>query len=222
MLLVLDPYHLSDPLFVTGLARDLAARGEGAVLVHGSAERGERALEALGVVPEPHDGAWVVTDEEQAEAVERATRTFNREIVHELNEAGVASTRVMGADRGLLKVDEGAVIATNTAWLRTLVDQGVVAVVASLVASADGDALREVAAAAAAAALAEAMVQPVTVLLRTGLLDDAPAVSLQSERDRFGDPDAVGRLLARGVEVRAVPRGAVRNPGQEIGKSVLT
>ncbi len=97
--LFLDPYFLGDPLFLPGLARDLAARGEGMVLVHGSGERGERALEAQGLFPTAIDGVWHTDSDEARAAVERATRELNRQIAAELNEAGVASIRATGRSR---------------------------------------------------------------------------------------------------------------------------
>lgn len=220
--LLLDAYHLGDPLFLTGLARDLAARAGGAVLVHGSGERGERALESLGLLPEAVGGAWATATDEEAAAVERATRALSREIVHELNEAGVASVRALGADRGLLKRVEGGVEAGKTAWLQTLVGQGVVVVVASLVAGADGGPLAEADPAAAAAALADALDEPVTVLLKKGLGGAGEAVSLAAPPTRaaLGDPDAAGRLVALGAHVLAVPRGALRDAGGAAGVQV--
>ncbi|MDT7857348.1 hypothetical protein RQM47_11915 [Rubrivirga sp. S365] len=215
MVLLLDAYHLGDPLFLTGLARDLAARAGGAVLVHGSGERGERALESLGLLPEAVGGAWATATDEEAAAVERATRALSREIVHELNEAGVSAVRALGADRGLLKRSGGGVVAGKTAWLQTLVGQGVVAVVASLVAAADGGPLAEADPAAATAALAGALEEPVTVLLKKGLPSGGGAVSLAAPPTRaaLGDPDGAGRLVASGARVVALPKGALRDAG---------
>ena len=222
MVLLLDAYHLGDPLFVTGLARDLAARPGGAVLVHGSGERGERALEALGVLPETRDGVWVASDAEQAEAVERATRTLGREIAHELNEAGVASVRVLGADRGLLRRTAGGVEAGKTTWLQTLVDQGVVAVVASLVGGAEGGALDEADPAASAAALAAALGQPVMVLLKKGLSGNGEAVSVAAPpvQAALGDADAAARLVGTGSRVVGVLRGALRDAEAPVGVEI--
>ena len=217
MVLLLDAYHLGDPLFLTGLARDLAARAGGpgaggAVLVHGSGERGERALESLGLVPEAEGGVWRTETDEQAGAVERATRALSREIAHELNEAGVASVRVLGADRGLLKPTADGVEAGRTGWLGALVGQGVVVVVASLVGGAGGGALAEADPAAAAAALAGALGEPVTVLLKRSLAADGPAsVAAPAVRAALGDPSAADRLLGRGGAVEAVARGALRD-----------
>lgn len=221
MLLLLDAYHLGDPLFVTGLARDLAARGEGAVLVHGSVERGERALESLGALPTAEDGAWTVADDDQAAAVERATRDLNREIVHELNEAGVAAIRVIGADRGLLKQEGEAVIASKASWLGGLVEQGVVAVVAALVEPLGSGPLCEVDAAAAAAALADVLGQPVTVLLRVRATEAGPKLSLANAGKHVGNPEAVGRLLGYRAETRGVEPAALRERGEVEGISIV-
>lgn len=215
--LLLDPYHLGDPLFVTGLARDLAARRGGLVLVHGSGERGERALEASGAVPREVDGVWAVETDGEAETVERTTRELNREIAHELNEAGVASTRLVGADRGLLKGDgAGGVHVGRSGWLAELVGRGVVAVVAALVAAPGAPALREVEAGRAAAALAGALAEPVLVL-RRGRLDAQPDGPLSlgdgAVRAALGAPEAARRALAEGARVVAVDRAALRADG---------
>ena len=222
MVLLLDAYHLGDPLFLTGLARDLKARGGGAVLVHGSGERGERALESLGLVPSAEGGAWRTETAEQAEAVEQATRALSREVAHELNEAGVASVRVLGVDRGLLKDREGGVEAGKTGWLQTLVGQGVVVVVASLVGGAGEGALVEADPAAAAAALADALGEPVAVLLKKSLSGSEGTVSVASPpvRAALGDADAAARLVASGARVRAVARGSLRESGGPGGVAV--
>ena len=246
MVLLLDAYHLGDPLFLTGLARDLAARGGesqaggpqaggpqtggpltgGAVLVHGSGERGERALESLGVMPTAEDGAWTTATDEEAAAVERATRALGREIAHELNEAGVAAVRVVGADRGLLKLSEGGVAAGKTAWLRTLMDQGVVAVVASLVAPAGGGgagtALVEVDPAAAVRALAAVLEETAVVLLKKGIpsVQEPVSISNPAIRTALGDAPGAGRIVASGVAATAVQRAALRQPGAPEGVEV--
>ena len=222
MVLLLDAYHLGDPLFVTGLARDLKARGGGAVLVHGSGERGERALEALGLVPANEGGAWRTETPDQAAVVEQATRALSRELAHELNEAGVASVRVVGADRGLLKARGGGVEAGKTGWLQTLVGQGVVVVVASLVGGAAAETLVEADPAAAAAALAGALGEPVTVLLKKRLPEGEGGVSVAAPpvRAALGDADAAARLVGSGASVVAVPRGAVRDAGGPGGAAV--
>lgn len=203
----LDPYFLGDPLFVPGLARDVAARGTGLVLVHGSGERGERALESLGRMPERQDGVWRTSDAEERDAVERAARVLNREIVHELNEAGVSAIRVIGADRGLLKLDHDRIVAGRTAWLGDLLQSGVVAVVASLAAGEDG--LIEIDPARSAGVLAAALAVPAAVLT-TASVDDGG--TLEDLEARLPDASAVRRIGAPGGEIRAGLRATLRDP----------
>ncbi|MEL7363325.1 MAG: hypothetical protein AAFN13_14715, partial [Bacteroidota bacterium] len=50
MLLFLDDYHLGDPLFLTGLAQDLARSRRPALLLHAGREAAATALEADGVL----------------------------------------------------------------------------------------------------------------------------------------------------------------------------
>ena len=206
---LLDPYHLGDPLFVAQLARDVAARAsargaglptEGLVFVHGSGEAGERALEARGAFPEARGGVWAVASEDEAADVERATRDLNRRLVHEMNEAGVPAVRVMASDRGLVaRGPGGALRAGRTAWLATLAAQGGVAVVAALAAvePGSGAALAEVDAAEAAAVIAEALGAAAVVLLATGRPAGAPD-------DAQTVADAAGRLPDRGLAERLV------------------
>lgn len=202
----LDPYFLGDPLFVPGLARDLAAREAGLVLVHGSGERGERALESLGRVAHRTADGWETGDEAGRAAVERAARELNREVVHELNEQGVASIRALAADRGLVKSAGGAVEAGKTAWLADLVRQGVVAVVASLVLR-DG-ALAEADAAATAAALAGALGGTALALSTRSV--GAPLGARQLD-GVVPEPEAVRRMVRAGGEVRVGPRSLLRS-----------
>ncbi|PAP77418.1 hypothetical protein [Rubrivirga marina] len=205
LVVYLDPYFLGDPLFVPGLAQDLAAREGGLVLVHGSGERGERALESLGRMPTAVDGVWQTDDAESRETIERAIRDLNREIVHELNEAGVSAIRVMGADRGLLKSPNGALVAGRTGWLGDLVGQGVVAVVAALVEGAEGPA--EVDAAESSGVLAEALGVPLAVLT-TRSVEGGGAVETLAEA--FPDPSAAARAVAVPGRARAGLRVTLR------------
>lgn len=215
LVVYLDPYFLGDPLFVPGLAQDLAARGAGLVLVHGSGERGERALESLGQMPTSTDGVWQVEDSEGRQVVERAIRDLNREMANELNEAGVPSIRVMGADRGLLRQEEGALTAGPTAWVGTLVRQGVVAIVTSLVDGDEGDI--EVDPATAAAVLAASLDAPLAVLT-TRAVERGGAV--EDHADALPDAAAVVRAVSITGEVRAGPRATLRQP--EGPSAVLT
>ena len=185
LVLLLDSYHLGDPLFLTQLARTLAARKRGMVLVHNSAEDGERALEAMGVEPVSSDGAWTVTTEAEVTAVERSGRELNRRIVSDLNEAGVPTIRVMGSDRGLLKLDAGSLVVGRSAWLGESVAQGVVSVVTSYTAG-EGPSLREFDPAHAASILARSLGADPPVMLGR-----VPS-------------DAVGRTFAAGGDLGGV------------------
>ena len=211
LVVYLDPYFLGDPLFVPGLARDLADRAAGLVLVHGSGERGERALESLGRMPTARDGVWQADDAEGRAAVERATRELNRQVAHEINEAGVPSIRVMGADRGLLKAADGGVEVGRSGWLGTLAGQGVVAVVAAMV-QGDGG-LVEVDAAAAAGALAAALELPL-VALTTRSLDGVPegGAPLDEHAAAFPNVDSVRRGAEIAPTLTAGPRATLRRP----------
>lgn len=206
IVLLLDAYHLGDPLFLTGLARDLKTRGGGAVLVHGTAERGERALEGLGFLPESVGGVWDVPTLEAAVALERAGRDLNREIAHEINEAGVASVRVIGADRGLLRLSDDRLEAGQTGWVDELVRQGVVVVVAAFVAK-EAQALHEVDAAAAAAALADRLGVPVGIL-SVGSGGTPP------------DHETARRLQAWGTDVVTLDRAELRDGGKGGGATL--
>ncbi|GAB5535693.1 MAG: hypothetical protein Rubg2KO_19420 [Rubricoccaceae bacterium] len=199
-LVYLDPYHLGDPLFLTQLARDLSHRAGGAVLVHGSGEAGERALEATGALARQRDGVWEVQSPEEAAIVERATRELNRQIVHELNEVGVPAIRVMGGDRGLLKQEGEAIAVGSVQWIQDLVAQGVVGVLAALV-DADTDALAEVDAVAAVGALATAIEGAQVVLLETG----------SSDARKARDAELVERLTQANVDATLVRRGDLRS-----------
>ncbi len=206
LVVLLDSYHLGDPLFIPQLARDVAARKAGAVFVHGSGEAGERVLESRGLVPEAVAGVWAVSTPEEAAEVERATRDLNRRIVHEMNEAGTPAVRVMAADRGLARRDaDGTIRAGRTAWLATLAAQGGVAVVAALVAG-DGSARVEADAAAVAVAIAEALGADGVALVGTGrvaaLADATAPVPL-------ADAQAAGALADAGLAARTVALSTV-------------
>ncbi|WP_412067707.1 hypothetical protein [Rubrivirga sp. IMCC43871] len=205
MVLFLDPYFLGDPLFLPGLARDLAARGEGLVLVHGSGERGERALESMGILPTASDGVWATDSDDARAAVERATRELNRQVAAELNEAGVASIRATGADRGLIRTSENGIEAGNVGWLGATVGHGVVAVVAALA----GAPVREVDAAAVAGALARALDVPLVALATRSIAGEG---DVSAHAAAFPDAAAV-RRAASGGSVAVGPRATLRVAG---------
>ncbi len=198
----LDADHLGDPLFVPGLARDLTARQSGLVLVHGSGERGERALESQGLLPKAVDGVWHVDDERQRGAVERATRELNRAIVHEFNEQGVVAVGAMAGDRGLVRVAEDGVEIGKTQWVADLVRQGVTVLVGTLVNGAEVDA------AAVAGRLAAALDGRAMALSRRSVEAD---VSPQELEGLVYDPAAVRRMAKSAGPVHLGLRARLRS-----------
>lgn len=140
LVLVLDDYHLGDPMFAGRLARAAVKRTVPLVIVHDSGEQGGRALEALGHIVERDDtGAWPAGTDAERRVIERAARDLNRKLVAELNENGVPAVRITGLDRGLLSLDpDGTLHCRGSAWIRSLVEQGTVPVIATLAETADG------------------------------------------------------------------------------------
>lgn len=120
--LILDDYHLGDPMFAGRLARAVEKRTVPLVLVHDSGEEGGRALEALGkIVERDESGVWPVGTDEERRIIERATRDLNRKLVAEMNENGVPAVRITGLDRGLLSLDqEGVLRCRRRDWIRSL------------------------------------------------------------------------------------------------------
>ncbi len=228
LLVLLDAFHLGDPLFIPQLARDAAARKEGTVFVHGSGEAGERAIEALGGIARQVDGVWQTTTPAEAADVERATRDLNRRLVHEMNEAGAPAVRVMAADRGLVaRAPGGTLRAGRTAWLETLVRQNAVPVIASLI-DTGADALQEADPAGVAAVLADALGASAVVLLQTGRTPGVPGdggpradASLAEARASLPDAALAERLVtASRTPVFATTPASLRAPGRPVGTQI--
>lgn len=220
LLVYLDRYHLGDPLFLQRFAPTVKAHEGPLVLLHGAGEAAERALEAEGRIAERVDGVLVIETEAERALVERAARERNRRIVHDLNDAGVSALRLTGTDRGLLRQEAGdGVTVGRTAWLRPLVRQGVVPVVALLATGAEGHAV-EAPPGAALAALARALgaegEAPVVVLLTEAREHTGEGASLPAQLEAD-----VGRgVLAEGVRVRLVHPTALRGVGLPAGSDL--
>ena len=230
LLVVLDAYHLGDPLFIPQLARDVAARKEGLVFVHGSGEAGERAIEARGGVARQVEGVWQTASQVEAAEVERAARGLNRRIVHELNEAGVPAIRVMAVDRGLVSAGEGeALRAGRTDWLAALVGQHVVPVIATMISSVS-EILSEADPAATAAVLAAALGAEAIVLLATGRTAGIPSDNGPLDHATLAEALASGTLPDAGlaerlvgattVPVRVTNAARLREPGMPSGTRI--
>ncbi|HIL56296.1 MAG TPA: hypothetical protein EYG39_00105 [Rhodothermales bacterium] len=220
LVVYLDPYHLGDPLFATGLARDLDARrkagGSGLALVMGGGEAAERAVEALGIEPEHADGRLVLPTREAAEAAERAAREAHRQLVSALNEEGVHAVRVTASDRGLVRPDG---TPGKTAWLETLVAQGAVPVILSLVSDGDGTG-QDVGAAVLSARLADAMGAHAVVALGTAPAEAGPA-SLEEAGRWVPSADALRRMASAGSPVVVARRSALRSAGEIAGARLV-
>ena len=219
--LYLDRYHLGDPLFLNGLARDVLAFPGPLVLVHGAGEAAERALEAQGRIPQWRDGVLVVESSAGRALVERAARDLNRRIVHTLNDAGVSAVRLDAGSRGLFRAGEVGPEVKNLDWLRALVAQGVVPVVAALLEEERG-APREVSGGAVAGLLADAFTRSgesscVLALVKNGAYapesGDRAFGAMSPEalpEERLPEPEAIRAALAAGAETRLIGRSDLR------------
>lgn len=129
-LLYLDDYHAGDVLFVQSLARSLARlKQRRAVLVHGSGEHAERALEAEGIFRKRSEGVIPVETAAEHALVERALRHINRKITGALTDAVVPAVGIVGSERGLFIIRGGELHAEDVEWLERLVRKGIVPVV---------------------------------------------------------------------------------------------
>jgi isopentenyl phosphate kinase len=219
--LYLDRYHLGDPLFLNGFARDVLGLDAPCVLVHGAGEAAERALEAQGRFPEFEGGVLAVETEADRALVARAARDLNRQIAHTLNDAGVAAVRLEASGRGLIRATSDGFEAGNTGWLRGIVAQGAVPVIAALVGEMGG-AVREANGGAVAGTLArafadegtEAQVVFLTKNGQNGLVTDDSVqaeVALEAVSAALvAEPEAVRRALAAGAEVVVTGRSGLR------------
>ena len=210
LLVYLDAYHLGDPLFLRGFARDVEAHVGPLILVHGSGEEAERALEARGFLTEEEKNGPAAQ-----QLVERAIRDLNRRIVHELNDAGVPAVGVFGVDRGLLRRSgRGDVEAGKVDWLVALVRQGGIPVVGGLVRSSANEfteadpaqVLVALAQAVEAAAGVDATVVAFTTNRKAGLFDGAKHIPTLSVNDLSSFPSVteveVLQRVAASVRVR--------------------
>lgn len=219
--LYLDRYHLGDPLFLNGLARDVLAFPAPLVLVHGGGEAAERALEAQGFVPAWRSGVLAAESEAERALVERAARDLNRRIAHALNEAGVPSVRLDASSRGLFEAGEGGLETKNVAWLVTLVSQGAVPVMAALGGGGSHGAREvnggEVAGRLAAAFASAGREARVVMLVKSGLNgpessdpSDPPVRMEELPEAAVPEPEALRAALGTGSEVRLVRRAELR------------
>ncbi len=219
--LYLDRYHLGDPLFLNGFARDVQALGAPCLIVHGAGEAAERMLEARGQIARWEDGVLVAETPEDRALVARAARDLNRQVAHTLNDAGVAAIPLEAGGRGLVRQDESGVRAENAGWLGDLVAQRAVPVIATLVAADEGG-VREANGGGVAGAIAKELAangtEAVVMFLSTKPLDDSKGgVSVERELvladltpGALPEPEALHAALAVGADVRVVQRSGLR------------
>ena len=210
LLVYLDAYHLGDPLFLRGFAGDVKAHVGPLILVHGSGEEAERALEARGLLTEEEKNGPAAQ-----QLIERAIRDLNRRIVHELNDAGVPAVGVFGVDRGLLRRSGRRDVEAGTVdWLVALARQGGIPVVGGLVGTSadeftEADPAQVLVALALAVEAATGVVATVvafTTNRKAGLFDGAKHLPTLSVNDLSSFPSVteveVLRRVAASVRVR--------------------
>jgi acetylglutamate kinase len=219
--LYLDRYHLGDPLFLTGFARDVQHLGAPCLLVHGAGEAAERALEAEGRFPTFADGVLQVETAEDRRLVARAARELNRQIVHTLNEAGVAAVGLEASGRGLLQRGDDGIHAKNVTWLRDLVAQGAVPVVMALLPGLSGEA-EEVSGGSVAGALARALADSGTPAAAAFLTKNGQnglyagdqrleEAAMEDVADGvMPEPEALREALSAGADVVVTSRSGLR------------
>jgi acetylglutamate kinase len=221
LLFFLDRYHLGDPLFGGRLARDIKLLAQPRMIVHGSGEEAERMLEAQGLIPERREGVLAVSDDRQRQLVVNAVRDLNRKLSAALDDEAVPSVRVLGTDRGLLRVEDGRLAAGRVSWLRDLGASRVVPVVGTVATNAGGQAV-EVDAARAAAVLAIALDAAIVFLAlghRDGLYESEEPLSEVSV-DRLADfpalpePASIQTAVETGARVIVTSLTALR--GSEV------
>ena len=211
---VLDRYHLGDPLFLTRFARDVLAFGRPLALVHGGGEEAERVLEAQGLLREWEGGVLQTRSADERSLVERATRELNRSVAHALTDAGVPAVRIEASSRGLLRPAEsgspgGGLVPGEIGWFHALMRQRAVPVVAALVRQPGGP-TEQANAGAVAGTLAGTVEEGATVvcfargtrgaLVRGG--DRLAEVALEGvPDDALPDPAVVAAAVATGASV---------------------
>ena len=159
-LLYLDQERMGDQLFLQSLAQGLAGKyGEvpPCMIVHGSGEYAERALQGEGFFVERSEGVLQVETAQQAALVDRSVRQFNKKLVSLLTDEVVSSVGVQGINRNLIHLEEDGEVTVNGAgWIERLVDQGVVPVLSALAYDEEGQ-IREANAAAVTREMARAV-----------------------------------------------------------------
>jgi len=209
--LYLDDHHAADALFVQSLARSLARVSRARfLLVHGSGEHGRQVLEGQGIFRDRVGGILPVETQEEHALVERSLRQLNRKITSILNEAVVSTVGIIGSDRGLLVVDGANLIVKRIDWLASLVEKGVVPVIASYASEANSGRVGEVALHRTVAALVSEWSSSATAVTFTktnlpGVMRGGkpePEVALDAVDERWvSELPALGELVSQNIRV---------------------
>jgi acetylglutamate kinase len=209
--LYLDDHHAADALFVQSLARSLARVGKARfLLVHGSGEHGRQVLEGQGIFRHRVDGILPVETPEEHALVERSLRQLNRKITSILTEAVVSSVGIIGSDRGLLVVDGSNLMVKRMDWLVSLIEKGVIPVIASYASEANSERMGEVALHRTVAAIVKRLSSSATAVAFTttnlpGVMRGGkpePEVALDVIDERWvADLPALGKLVSQNIRV---------------------
>lgn len=217
-LLCIDDYHLADPLFIDELGRELSSHRQELpplLLIHGSGEAAERALEGQGLFRERAGGVLQVASAQEAAVVDRAAREANQRLVDRLTDAVLPAVSIPGDARGLLVHDGPGVRVGDVHWIRQLVAQEALPVVSALARDPVSGGSREVALGAAMTALARALADDAGTVTVVGFVRKAGR-SLLSKAARSTP------LAAEDVPPRtAVPARGPLQQAAEAGVSVL-
>lgn len=94
---------LRDPELLAGLAREIGAAGEAAVVVHGGGERVTRLLESLGIETPFVEGRRATSDEAMPIVEMVLSGLVSKEISARFAAAGVPALGLSGRDGGLVR-----------------------------------------------------------------------------------------------------------------------
>lgn len=220
---------MTDDALNRQLAQDvllLHSVGVRIVLVHGGGPQIDELMRRLGMEPEFRDGLRV-TGADTLDLVRMVlVGRINRDLVAAINREGPVGIGVSGEDGRLLLARQrdprlgfvGDVVAVNASVLERLLEDGLVPVVSTVGADADGQAYN-INADAAAAAIAGALGAEKIVYLTgaPGLLADPadpdsllPRLSLADVKARLGDGSVDGGMIPKLTACAEAVEGGVR------------
>lgn len=179
----------------------LQEQGFDIIITHGGGPAINRELANQNVESHTLNGIRV-TSEKAIDIVQSTLiGKVNPKLVYELNKVGIAAIGLSGFDQFLLHANYldqktfgyvGKVIEVNTAFIQTLLSQGIVPVIACVGVTMDGQALNingdTVASAVALAVNAESLL----------LVTDVSGIQIQGEYQQRATPDAIEKWIEDG------------------------